>query len=302
MAAQNRQEMSLGGKLLLSVLGIVILLIVALSCLAFVPAGSEGVLLVWGAVTNYNSSLLSPGLHIIIPIEEGVISMNTRTQLYQVQAAAASKDLQNTYTTIGIDYQANPTEAALIYNKYGSNYQNNIIAPLVQETVKAVTAQYNATDLITDRPTVQQEIQANLTYELLNYGLTVQQVSITNFSFSSQFSAAIENKVVQSQNLLANETRLQIVTVLANQTVASARGNATSRILIAEANATAIELRANATAYSIEKINQQLNQSPKYVSYLIASEWKGNVPSTVVGSGSSSVVPFINLNASGGNN
>ena len=275
--------------------GVLVLIILALSALAFIPAGSEGVLLNWGAVSG---AVLPPGLHFIVPIYQTAVPINTQVQAYSVLTGGTSKDLQQVPTEITLDYNINASQVNELYQKVGLQYQQNIVQPIVQENVKAVEANFTAQDLINNRTEVQAQIQQRLSGVLPRYYVIVDQLSIVNFSFSPQFSAAIEAKVAQQQILQQQEINVSIAGARANITIALAVGNKTSQILRAEGNATAVKIRANATAYAATTIQNAIVNNPDYIRWLEISEWNGKLPTTVVGN--NGALPLINLNASAG--
>jgi regulator of protease activity HflC (stomatin/prohibitin superfamily) len=45
-----------------------------------------------------------------------------------------------------------------LYKNLGLDYENRVIQPAIEETVKQVTANYNAEELITKRPLVKQDL------------------------------------------------------------------------------------------------------------------------------------------------
>lgn len=264
------------------VIGIVVALIViailAAMSIVTVPAGNEGVLLQWGGITN---TTLGQGIHFIIPIAQSMQLMNVQTQLYQSNESAASKDLQDVYTTIAVNYRLNPAKVNKIYNNYSIYYATTIIAPAISSVTKAVTAEYNASDLIDERPLIQINMQQQLTERLALYDIQVQNVSIVNFAFSPQYAAAIESKVTTQQLLQQQLINLTIAHVKANQTVAKALGNATSQVVI-----------ANGTARAIGIINNAIENDPAYLKWLSLQRWNGQLPYAIGGNGA---VPFINL-------
>lgn len=275
------------------VIGLVIVIFLVLSSIVIIPAGSRGVLLDWGAVSG---ATFTPGLHFIIPIYQSVYGMNVRTQLYSVVASGASKDLQSATTEVGLDFQLNYSAVPTVYNKYGDVYTDTLIAPIVQSVVKADTARFNATDLIDERDLVQSTIQTGLTNNLSKYGIIVQQVSLTNFTFSAQYSAAIENKTTEQQHLLQQKVLLNITQIEAEQREAAALGNETAAIELAagQRNAT-IEL-ATGQANAIDAINAALHSSPDYLKYQALAKWNGALPVVMTSGSSGGVLPLLNLN------
>ena len=262
-------------------------LVIVLSSIAIVPAGNIGVKLTWSAVQGYNSSTLPEGIHFVWPIAQSVVAMNTQVQLFQTHGdSAQSSDLQNVTTDVGVNYHILPTDAAFIFDRYSVNYAASLITPILQESLKATTANFTAEQLIDNRPAVQSELQNRLTNALANYDIHVDQVSLTNFAFSPQYQLAIENKTAAQQKLLQEQIQLQTAHVIANQTVALAQGNATARVV-----------QANGTATAAHILQQAFSTNPAYIQYLAVTEWKGNLPYVVGGNG---VLPLIDLNLSNG--
>src|SRR5437660_11935368 len=120
------------------------------SVVVVVEAGHRGVVLYVGAVEN---RVLGEGIHFIIPFAEQVIPLEVRTLKFQADATAASNGLQEVQTTIALNYHISPSQANIIYQQLGADYADRIIAPTIQESVKASVAKFNAEELITKRAT-----------------------------------------------------------------------------------------------------------------------------------------------------
>ena len=255
----------------------VLAVVVIFSSFVIIPAGTRGVVLRFGHVEPY---IFGEGLHLKVPISDSVIKMEVRTQKYEATATAASKDLQDTKTTVALNYHLEPETVNTIYQSLGSNYADKFIQPAVQEVVKASTAKYTAEELITKRALVKDDIDNGLKDRLSGRGIVVETLSITDFSFSDQFTQAIEAKVTATQNALKAENDLVRIQVEAQQVVATASGAANSTLLKAQAQAQAIEL-----------IQNQLKSSPEYVKYQAILQWDGKLPMITGGSS----IPIIQL-------
>ena len=269
---------------LIAVLAILIIAIVA-SGITFIPAGTEGVVLKFGAVTNQT---ISAGGHYLIPVEYSVQLINIRTIAFTVVTNAPTHDLQSVDTEVTLDYAIPATAVNPLYKTLGLGYQATIISPILQETVKAVEANFTAENLTVERPLVQSEIQERLTQTLIKYNISVQQLSLVNFSYTPQFNAAIDNKTAAQQQLLQAKIELNTTQVYAQQREASAYGNSSARII-----------QANGTARAAEIIQNSLAGNPLYLKYISITEWNGKLPYVVSSSGA---LPLINLNTSSLNN
>ncbi len=263
-------------------IGIVALIVVgvmASAAVQIVDAGHRGVLLHWNAV-DVTIPPLDEGLHFVVPFQDTVVNMEVRTLLFVKGTSSASKDLQTVTTEVTVNYHPDPESINILYKEVGLNYQNRIIAPAVEEVVKQVTANYNAEELITKRPQVKSDIEAEITKRLNVYNLITEVISITDFQFSSLFSSAIESKVEAEQKALKAENDLRRIEVEARQRAAQAEGIAAANIA-----------EANGEAQAIKIINEALAQNPNYLEWLKTQAWDGKLP-LVVGEGGT---PFIQI-------
>ena len=203
------------------ILGLFIL-ISALLSFGTVKAGFVGVHTRLGAIKG----TISPGFYAVIPWIDSVTTMDVQTQKEQVDATAASADLQNVTAGVAINFHVLPQDASTIYQNIGADYQSRIIDPAIQESIKSITANYTAEKLITNREAVREEILNLLTTKMETYGVRVDSLNIVNFAFSATFETAIEAKVTAQQNALAAENKLAQVKFEAQQTVATAEAQA----------------------------------------------------------------------------
>lgn len=221
-------------------------LITLISSFYTIGAGERGVLTKFGAVVGE----VKQGLHMKIPFAESVVVFDVQTQKEQTDANSASSDLQTVSTKVAVNYNVDPTKVSTIYTFIGEDYGAKIIDPAIQETVKAVTANYTAEQLITKRAEVTASIQEKLTEKLAVNNIIVTSVNIVNFDFSGQFNAAIEAKVTAEQNALAAKNKLDQITYEGQQTIVSAKAQAESIKIQTEA----INSQGGASYVALQKI------------------------------------------------
>lgn len=183
-----------------------ILLFMVVSMVRTVSVGEVGIVTKLGRVVGEDQS----GLHFILPWPiERMTAMNIQVQKSQVTASASTQDLQIVTTTEALNYNLTQATADQIYREVGVNYVGTIIDPIMAEVFKEVTAQYNATDLVQERSKVQSQTLADLQEKFKARGITIDNLNIVDFEFSPQFTTAVENKQIQSQNVQAAQYKLQ---------------------------------------------------------------------------------------------
>ena len=211
--------------------------------LGTVGAGERGILLQFGAVQD---KVFGEGLYFKIPVIQQVVKMDVKIQKDEVPSTASSKDLQIVTSKVALNYHLDPKSVNKIWQNVGKSYNSRIIAPSIQEAVKATTAKFTAEELITKRENVKDEIKKNLAKRLLQNYIIVDELNITSFDFSTAFNAAIEQKVTAEQLKLKASRDLERIKIEAQQKIAAAEGKAKAIRVEAQAlsqNAKVVELR-----------------------------------------------------------
>lgn len=261
-------------------LGLVALIALAalINSYTVVQAGHRGVVKTFGEVTG----VFDEGLHFRMPFVTSVVDVDVRTQRYESNSSAASRDLQIVTTQVVLNYSLLPGEVGQVVRTIGTDYEPKIIDPAIQESVKAATAQFTAEQLITQRPLVSDSIREVLFSRLEPRGITVEDLSITEFNFSEDFSRAIELKQVAEQDALRAERELDRARIEAQQQVARAEAEAEARLRVAEAEAEALRLQREVI-------------SPALLQLRFIEKWNGNLPR--ITAGDQGLMPLINLPA-----
>jgi prohibitin 2 len=269
-----------GAKIvLIAIIVLVIIGVVASSSVKIVDAGNRGILTHWNAVDLTNPPL-DEGIHFVIPFQDEVVQMEVRTLKYDTSTRSASKDLQTVQTTVTVNYHPDTERVHYLYKEIGLSYESRVIQPAIDETVKQVSANYNAEELITKRPLVKADIENAIRERLNQFYIDTEVISITDFEFSPLFAKAIESKVEAEQKAQKAENDLIRIEVEARQLEAQAVGLAAANIAEAQGEAEAISV-----------INSALSSNPYYLEWLKTQAWDGKLP-LVVGEGGT---PFISI-------
>lgn len=250
-------------------------LVVLANTAVIVEAGHVGVVTRFGGVTG---AVFEQGLHYKLPFAEAVWVADVRTAKEQVDAAAASRDLQEVKTTIALNYHLDARHAPTVYREIGPQYKQRIVDPAIQEAFKYTTAGFTAEELITQREAVKNKAREFLRERLGAFNVIVDELNIVSFEFSKSFNDAIEAKQVAAQRVqqsLREQERAKV--------------DAETKAIAADGDAQALLRKARAAAEA--QALQQQTLTDLYVQFLAIEKWDGKMPQ-VNGSGS---LPFVQL-------
>jgi regulator of protease activity HflC (stomatin/prohibitin superfamily) len=233
----------------------IIVLIFLFGAFGTVGAGERGILLQFGAVQD---KVFGEGLYFKIPFIQSVVSIDVKIQKDEVSSTASSKDLQVVTSRIALNYHLDPESVNRIWQEVGRNYNIRIIAPAIQEAVKATTAKFTAEELITKREEVKEEIKANLSERLLENNIIVDEFNIIDFDFSGAFNDAIEQKVTAEQLKLKAERDLERIVIEKEQAITQAEARAQAIQIEAQA------LRVNPAVTELRWIEKWDGKTPQY--------------------------------------
>jgi prohibitin 2 len=151
-------------------------------------------------LSGLEDEVYGEGMHFLFPWLERAIIYDVRTRPRNLQSLTGSKDLQMVNITLRVLSKPNPTQLAFIYRRLGTDYDERILPSIVNEVTKSVVARYNAAELLTKRELVSKEVAQRLMTRARDFGILLDDVSITHLSFSKEYTAAVEAKQVAQQD------------------------------------------------------------------------------------------------------
>ncbi len=272
---------------------IILVIVLATSAFVIVESGHVGVVVTLGAV---QPTPLAEGFHLKKPFMDTIVQTDIRLTKAVSKSVAASKDLQTVQTQVSVQYSLTGAVAPRTYQRIGTRdvVAATVIGPAIQESVKAVTAQFTAEQLVTRRAEVKQQIQlaiesfirVTLEDKDVPTALTIANVAITDFEFSAEFNKAIELKV------RAEQEALQAVNEKTKR-VTQAEAGYQERKLAADGEAYEIEAASKAKADAIAREAKALKNNPQLIQLRLAEKWDGTLPRFTGGES----IPLINIDS-----
>lgn len=267
-AAEDADSLVFGARMIGGACIVLFVAWTAWSMFQQVGATSVGVQRSFGHVSPGS---LGPGAHVIAPwADVSQFDTKVKTMAFddgrdgsQPAIAAFSKETQNAQVRVSVNYHVDPADVRKLYLQVGQNFVG-LIPARVNQVVKDETVKFNATDLAPHREDLRQAVRDRLGVELAPYSIKVDDVNITNISFSPQFEAAIEAKQEATQ-----------ATLKAQQEILTAKAKADAAVKTADGQADVVRAAASGQADANRDLNASL--SAAVLQYLTIQKLSDNV-------------------------
>ena len=225
-----------------------------------VSEGQKALITTFGRASEH---IYGAGIHLKLPLIQHVKRFDVKTIRADYKTQTYTKDIQTATIIVSYSYNLIANDIVATYKEYGNDWQERILYPNLEQAVKAEVGTWNADTMVANRDKVAENILASLQGRMMshNYPVAITNFQMINIDYSKQFEQAIEKKVIAEQSALEEANRTKQVEQEAKQRVVSAKAEAES-----------MRIRANALA-----------QNPKLVSYEAVKKWDGKLPQFMMG-------------------
>ncbi len=207
--AQRLAAMGIGlSARFIQLIGIVALILAAVQTLTVIPAGTVGVIDLFGTVSP---RARTAGVNIVNPLAN-VVKLSIKTQERREEMRVPSKEGLTVGLEASVIYHLDGSMAPEVYKTIGreDDYIRKILLPNFRSVIRGITAQYEAKALYTDmREEVAQKIQQQLNVATTPRGIIIESTPLRQVALPGDLSAAIEEKLRAEQESQRMEFVLQ---------------------------------------------------------------------------------------------
>ncbi|KAJ5084096.1 Prohibitin-2 [Penicillium alfredii] len=214
----------------------------------------------YSRLSGVRKEIYNEGTHIRIPWLETPIVYDVRAKPRNIPSLTGTKDLQMVNITCRVLSRPRVDALPQIYRTLGQDFDERVLPSIVNEVLKSVVAQFNASQLITQRENVARLVRENLARRAARFNIALDDVSLTHLTFSPEFTAAVEAKQVAQQDAQRAAFLVDKARQEKQAFIVRAQGEARSAELVGDAikkSKSYIELRKIENARHIAQILQE---------------------------------------------
>ncbi len=226
-----------------------------------VPAGARAV--IFSLTGGVQEGQYGEGFHLLIPVVQKAVLYDVRTQTYSMSRvhwdgevrgddslSVLTADGQTVSVDISVRFRPNPDNVWRLHKEVGTDYISKILRPEIRSQARVAISDFPVTEVYSEaRQEVEDRIESRLRASVQRTYLIIDEVLLRDIQFSEAFAQAIENKQIAEQNAQRMEYVLERTEKEREQ-----------RIIEAEGEAQAIELKGKAIAENLKVIQYEYMQ------------------------------------------
>eukprot|EP00933_Yihiella_yeosuensis_P081457 TRINITY_DN95071_c0_g1_i1.p1 TRINITY_DN95071_c0_g1~~TRINITY_DN95071_c0_g1_i1.p1 ORF type:complete len:285 (+),score=65.47 TRINITY_DN95071_c0_g1_i1:71-925(+) len=211
----------------------------------------------YNRLSGVGSDTYAEGVHFLLPWFERPIVFDVKARPHTMSSLTGSKDLQMVNISLRVLCRPDTRKLGDIYKTIGLDFDEKVLPSIINEVLKSVVAQYNASQLVVQREMVSKMIRQRLVTRAMDFGILLDDVAITHLAFSPEYERAVESKQVAQQN--AEKARYLVLKAQEEKkrTIIHAEGEMESARMIGDAikaNPGFVELRKIQVAKEISTL------------------------------------------------
>lgn len=258
-----------------------------------VKGGSRAV--IFDRLSGVQKQVIGEGTHFLVPWLQKAVVYDVRTKPKSIATNTGTKDMQMVSLTLRVLHRPEVLQLPTIYQNLGLDYDERVLPSIGNEVLKAIVAQFDAAELITQRELVSQRIRDELSTRANEFGIRLEDVSITHMTFGPEFTKAVEQKQIAQQDAERAKFLVEKAEQVRQASVIRAEGEAESAEYISKALAKAGDGLLLIRRLEASKDIAQTLANSSNVTYLPSSSRSGGGSQDAAAGGGSSNSLLLNL-------
>ncbi|KAG8173618.1 hypothetical protein JTE90_027988 [Oedothorax gibbosus] len=148
------------------------------SALYTVDCGQRAV--IFDKFAGVKPNVIGEGTHFLIPWVQRPIIFDIRSRLRKISVKTSTKDLKTAHVKLWILFRPVETELPKICTTLGYDYEEKVLPSISTKVLKAVVAQFDASEMITKRKLIKQKVCEELIERGSQIGLVLDVSIVRN--------------------------------------------------------------------------------------------------------------------------
>lgn len=191
--------------------------------------------IIFDRLSGVKQQVIGEGTHFLVPWLQRPVFFDIRTKPKRIDTVTGSKDMQMVRITLRVLFRPDEDHLPEIWQNYGIDYDERILPSIGNEILKATVAQFDASELITQRELVSMKIREELVKRARFFNVQLEDISIVDLTFGREFTEAVEQKQVAQQEAERAKFTVEKAEQEKLATIIRAEGESTAASLISQA-------------------------------------------------------------------